>query len=87
MNKKYIFGKGTGILMKNRISSAKTLMPLDVWAVAFGCIVGWGSFVMPGSTFIPLAGAGGTVLALLAGTLLMLIIGRNYSFLMEEYPV
>lgn len=73
--------------MKNRISSAKTLTPLDVWAVAFGCIVGWGSFVMLGSTFLPPAGAGGTVLALPAGTLLMLIIGRNYSFLMEEYPV
>lgn len=33
------------------------LKPIDVWAIAFGCIVGWGAFVMPGTTFLPMAGA------------------------------
>ena len=24
------------------------LTPLDVWAIAFGCTIGWGAFMMPG---------------------------------------
>ena len=62
------------------------LKPIDVWAIAFGCIVGWGAFVMPGTTFLPLAGPGGTALALIISTAVMLVIGRNYSFLMAHRP-
>ncbi len=58
----------------------------DVWAMAFGCMVGWGAFVMPGTTFLPAAGPAGTVIALTLGTLLMLIIGANFSFLMAHSP-
>ena len=65
---------------------AKYLSPIDVWAIAFGCIVGWGAFVMPGTTFLPLAGPLGSVAALIIGAVLMLIIGRNYSYLMEKRP-
>lgn len=42
------------------------LSRLDVWAMAFGCMVGWGAFVMPGTTFLPAAGPAGTVIALAA---------------------
>ncbi len=62
------------------------LRPLDVWAIAFGCIVGWGSFVMPGTNFLPLAGPLGSILALGIGGLIMLVIGHNYSFLMKRRP-
>ena len=65
---------------------AKYLSPIDVWAIAFGCIVGWGAFVMPGTTFLPLAGPLGSVAALIIGAVLMLIIGRNYSYLIEKRP-
>ena len=65
---------------------AKYLSPIDVWAIAFGCIVGWGAFVMPGTTFLPLAGPLGSVAALIIGAVLMLIIGRNYSYLREKRP-
>ena len=58
----------------------------DVWAVAFGCIVGWGAFVMPGTTFLPLAGPIGTVAAMAISTAVMLVIGRNFSYLMENRP-
>ena len=37
----------------------KNLSTLDVWAIAFGSMVGWGAFVMPGSTFLPVAGPAG----------------------------
>lgn len=36
------------------------LSPLEVWALSIGCAVGWGAFVMPGTTFLPLAGPVGT---------------------------
>ena len=60
------------------------LSPLDVGAMAFGCMVGWGVFAMPGTTFLPVAGPAGTVLAMLIGMLIMLIIGSNFSFLMSR---
>lgn len=41
----------------------KLLSALSVWALTFGCVIGWGAFVMPGTTFLPSAGPLGTVLA------------------------
>ena len=60
------------------------LKPWDVWAIAFGCMVGWGVFAMPGTTFLPIAGPAGTILAMLIGMFIMLIIGKNFSFLMAR---
>jgi amino acid transporter len=60
------------------------LSPNDVWAIAFGCMVGWGVFAMPGTTFLPVAGPAGTVIAMLIGMLIMLIIGNNFSFLLSR---
>ena len=54
------------------------LSPLDVWAMAFGVMVGWGTFVMPGTTFLPVAGPAGTIIALLIGMLIMLVIAKNF---------
>ena len=65
---------------------SRYLSPLGVWALSFGCSVGWGSFVMPGSTFLPIAGPIGTTIGIAVGALIMLIIGRNYFFLMNRYP-
>ena len=62
------------------------LSPLGAWALAFGCSVGWGAFVMPGTTFLPIAGPVGTALGIGVGGLIMLIIGMNYHFLMNQYP-
>ncbi len=62
------------------------LSPLSVWALSFGCAVGWGSFVMPGTTFLPQAGPIGTALGLLIGAAVIWIIGVNYHYLMNRYP-
>ncbi len=56
------------------------------WALAFGCSVGWGSFVMPGTTFLPIAGPVGTAVGLGLGGLVMLILAVNYHYLMNRYP-
>ena len=62
------------------------LSPLGVWALAFGCSVGWGAFVMPGTTFLPIAGPIGTVIGILIGAAIMLLIGFNYFYLMKKFP-
>ena len=59
---------------------------LDVWALAFGCMVGLGTFVMPGTPFLPVAGPLGTVIAMAAGMLIMLVIGSNIAFFYEPKP-
>ena len=64
----------------------KYLSPINIWAISFGGIVGWGSFIMPGTTFLPLAGPLGTALGMFLGAVFMLIIAANYHFLMNRYP-
>ncbi|MBQ3663254.1 MAG: amino acid permease [Clostridia bacterium] len=63
------------------------LSPLDVWGMAFGVIIGWGVFAMPGNTFLPLAGPAGTVIAMLIGMAVMLVIGANLSYLMGRSAI
>ena len=62
------------------------LSPLNVWALSFGCAVGWGAFVMPGTTFLPIAGPLGTAIGMLIGGVVMFIIGYNYHFMMNKFP-
>ncbi len=62
------------------------LTPLGAWALAFGCAVGWGAFVMPGNTFLPIAGPVGTALGITLGAAAMLILAANYHFLMNRFP-
>ena len=62
------------------------LSPLDVWAIAFGCAVGWGAFNLPGSAFLPVAGPLGTLIGMAIGAVIMLVIGANFSFLMRQRP-
>ncbi len=67
----------------NRVRALdRYLLPIDVWAIAFGCMVGWGVFAMPGTTFLPKAGPAGTVIAMTIGMIIMLVIGNNFSYLM-----
>ena len=65
---------------------SRYLSPVGAWALAFGCSVGWGAFVMPGTTFLPVAGPVGTALGILIGGLIMLVIGMNYHHLMMRFP-
>ena len=65
---------------------SRYLSPVAVWALSFGCVVGWGAFVMPGTTFLPIAGPLGTLLGLAVGAVVMLIIGMNYHYMMNRCP-
>jgi len=65
----------------------RKLSPINVWSLAFGCIIGWGAFVMPGNTFLGKAGPLGTFIAMLIASLVMIIIAFNYSFMINHHPV
>jgi len=60
------------------------LTPLTLWALSFGCCIGWGSFILPGTTFLPIAGTLGTLIAVLLGAVVMILIAYNYHFLIQK---
>lgn len=62
------------------------LTAVGAWALAFGCSVGWGAFVMPGTTFLPIAGPDGSAIGLALGALVMCLIAFNYHYLINKYP-
>ena len=64
----------------------KYLGILGAWALSFGCSVGWGAFVMPGTTFLPIAGPIGTFIGLGISGLVMLVLALNFHYLMNRYP-
>ncbi|MBR6013683.1 MAG: amino acid permease [Selenomonadaceae bacterium] len=66
-------------------SLKRYLSPLGALSLALGCAVGWGAFVMPGTTFLPLGGPFGTAIGMTLGGLIMVIIGYNYHYLMNRF--
>ncbi|MBP5790812.1 MAG: amino acid permease [Kiritimatiellae bacterium] len=76
--------KESGALRRNALQGY--LSPLQAWALSFGCAVGWGAFVMPGTAFLPVAGPLGTLIGLVIGAFVMVLVGRNYHYLMQNFP-
>lgn len=72
---------------KQNIQLEKKLSPTNVWALAFGCIIGWGAFVMPGNTFLPAAGPLGTAIGMITAAVIMSIIALNYNYMINKYPM
>lgn len=70
----------------NTTQLKKQLNPANVWAIAFGCIIGWGSFVNPGKKFLPNSGVAGTTIAMICGALVMIIIAFSYAYMVPKYP-
>lgn len=64
----------------------KVLNPMSVWAIAFGCIIGWGSFINPGKKFLPNSGVAGTAIAMILGALVMIIIAFSYAYMVPKFP-
>ena len=64
----------------------KELSQAHVWAIAFGCIIGWGSFINPGKKFLPNSGVAGTAIAMVLGALVMIILAYSYAYMVPKYP-
>ena len=73
--------------MSPKVKLEKKLSPVNVWALALGCIIGWGAFVMPGNTFLGKAGPLGTAIAMGIATLIMIVIAFNYNYMINKFPV
>ena len=71
---------------KNQGKLQRQLSPMHVWAIAFGCIIGWGSFINPGKKFLPNSGVAGTAIAMMLGALVMIIIAFSYAYMVPKYP-
>ena len=67
-------------------SLSKSLSPMSVWAIAFGCIIGWGSFINPGKKFLIKSGVAGTAIAMIFGALVMIIIAVSYAYMVPKHP-
>ena len=71
---------------KNEPGLQKSLSPMSVWALAFGCVIGWGSFINPGKKFLPNSGVAGTAIAMVFGALVMIVIAFSYAYMVPKYP-
>ena len=67
-------------------SLKRQLSPMHVWAIAFGCVIGWGSFINPGKKFLPNSGVAGTAIAMILGALVMIVIAFSYAYMVPKYP-
>ncbi|MCR5685774.1 MAG: amino acid permease [Lachnospiraceae bacterium] len=83
-NSANVSASGAASDIKPQVPS-RYLSPLSVWALSFGCAAGWGAFVMPGTSFLPTAGTVGSLLGIIAGVLVMLVIGMNYHYLINRF--
>ena len=72
---------------KNEVRLEKKLTSINVWALALGCIIGWGAFVMPGNTFLGKAGPLGTAIAMGIAAVIMIVIAFNYNYMIQKFPV
>lgn len=71
---------------ENEQELKRQLSPMHVWALAFGCVVGWGSFINPGKKFLPNSGVAGTAIAMVLGAMVMIIIAFSYAYMVPKYP-
>ncbi|WP_291651490.1 APC family permease [Clostridium sp.] len=61
----------------------KYLNRLDVFSIVVGGIIGWGSFMLPGTKFLKEAGVINTAIGLILGALCIIVIERNYEVMMS----
>ena len=64
----------------------KDLSTFNVWSLSFGSVIGFGAFMMPGTTFLKRAGTLGTLFAMECAAFIMLIISYNYAYMAKKYP-
>ena len=55
-------------------------------AFSIGTAVGWGSLVVTSSSYLAKSGIAGSIAGMLISAAVMLIISRNYAYMMQIYP-
>lgn len=64
----------------------KKITALGALALSIGTAIGWGSFVVTGSSFLSKAGPLGSIIGIIIGMLIMLVLAYNYHYMMNKYP-
>lgn len=72
---------------QERAHLEKSMSPLAIWALAFGSIVGWGAFIMPGLRFLPTAGPMASAIGFMLGGLMLMFVAISYGKIVGMYPV
>lgn len=62
------------------------LSPAAAWALSLGTSIGWGSLFITGNTYLPQAGPAGSIIGMVIGAVIMIIMARNYHYMMNIYP-
>ncbi len=70
-----------------RQSLEKSMSPLAIWSLAFGAIIGWGAFIMPGIRFLPGSGPLGACIGFAIGGIMLMFVALSYGRLVGVYPV
>lgn len=65
----------------------KTFSPMQIWALALGCIIGWGAFILPGIRFLPSSGPVAAAIGFFIGGTLLVFVALSYGKMIEHYPV
>lgn len=63
-----------------------TIPILGAIALSIGTAIGWGTFIVPGSTFLNDSGIVGSIIGLVVGFIVMLIFAHCYSFMINKNP-
>ena len=62
------------------------ISPAAAWAFAIGTSIGWGSLVVTANTYLVQAGILGSLLGMVLGAAAMLVVSKNYAYMMQGYP-
>lgn len=71
--------------MNERTQLKRSLSPWHSGALALGCMIGWGCFVLPGD-FLVTAGPIGASIGILLGGVLMALISCSYGLMVTRFP-
>lgn len=61
------------------------LSRIDIFSIVLGAIIGWGSFMLPGTKFLKESGVVNTFLGLALGVICIIIIEKNYLIMMKAH--
>lgn len=79
-----------GTVMQDSKNTENRLSPYigraGAWALSLGTAIGWGSLVVTSTAYLSQAGPAGSIIGLLAGAAVMLLIAKNYHYLINAFP-
>ena len=64
----------------------KNISVLGALSLSIGTAIGWGSFVVTGSSFVSKAGPMGSLIGLIVGMFVMIVVAYNYHYMISRYP-